>query len=114
MCADCCCLSRKVTYVCGQKISSLVIATLALAACTATSEPSSGQLLKQTQETHTLAVGTEGTYRPYSYTDNHGKLVGIEIDIMKLLAEDLGAQVEFTVAPWDGLIAGWMPENTRL
>ncbi|USR78907.1 transporter substrate-binding domain-containing protein [Arcanobacterium pinnipediorum] len=95
-----------------KQISAVAGISLLLAACAST--PSATQdsasatmnLLESTEQTKTISVGTEGTYRPYSYTDKDGNLVGIEVDIMKLLAKDLGADVKFTVAPWDGLIAG--------
>lgn len=89
-----------------KRISAIAIATLMLAACSTTAATPAGKLLETTKATKTIAVGTEGTYRPYSYTDESGNLAGIEVDIMKLLAKDLGADVKFTVAPWDGLIAG--------
>lgn len=89
-----------------KRISAIAIATLMLAACSTTTATPAGKLLETTKATKTIAVGTEGTYRPYSYTDESGNLAGIEVDIMKLLAKDLGADVKFTVAPWDGLIAG--------
>ncbi|SDU79957.1 transporter substrate-binding domain-containing protein [Arcanobacterium phocae] len=89
-----------------KRASSLIVAALALVACSTSASAPSGKLLDETRQARTIMVGTEGTYRPYSYTDEKGNLTGIEIDIMKLLAHDLGAEVNFTVAPWDGLIAG--------
>lgn len=95
-----------------KRISAITGISMLLAACAGTQGSTANDttmptdLLQATQETKTITVGTEGTYRPYSYTDERGNLVGIEVDIMKLLAKDLGAEVNFTVAPWDGLIAG--------
>lgn len=45
--------------------------------------------------TRRLRVGYQPDQRPYSYTNSRGALVGLDIDQMLLLADELGIQVRF-------------------
>lgn len=53
-----------------------------------------------------IKFGTEGTYAPYTYHDQSGKLVGFDVDIARAVAEKMGVKAEFIEGRWDGLIAG--------
>lgn len=50
-----------------------------------------------------LVVGTDATYAPMEYMDESGEIVGIDIDIVKALAEELGIEVEFKNIGWEPL-----------
>lgn len=52
-----------------------------------------------------LIVGTDATYPPMEYLDDVGNFVGLDIDIAKEIASDLGAEIEFRNIEWDKLIA---------
>ena len=54
----------------------------------------------------TLTVATEGTYRPFSYHDESGALVGFDVEIAEAVAEKLGLEVEFSETQWDAIFAG--------
>lgn len=92
-------------------IAAISAATLALTlgACSSDSSDdasASTNLLEEVQAAGSIRVGTEGDYIPYAYHDESNNLVGIEVEIMDLLASDLGVTVDWTPAPWDSLIAG--------
>jgi cystine transport system substrate-binding protein len=53
-----------------------------------------------------LKIGTEGTYAPFTYHDQSGKLVGFDVEIGEAVAAKLGVKPEFLEGKWDGLIAG--------
>lgn len=53
-----------------------------------------------------LRIGTEGTYPPFTYHDQSGKLVGFDVEIGKAVAAKLGVKPQFVEGRWDGLIAG--------
>lgn len=53
-----------------------------------------------------LKIGTEGTYAPFTYHDEAGKLVGFDVEIGEAVAAKLGVKPEFLEGKWDGLIAG--------
>ncbi len=54
----------------------------------------------------TLTVATEGTYRPFSYHDESGALVGYDVEIIEAVAEKLDLEIEFQETQWDGIFAG--------
>ncbi|WP_242678636.1 transporter substrate-binding domain-containing protein [Psychrobacter pygoscelis] len=53
-----------------------------------------------------IKIATESSYRPFSYTDANGKLVGYEIDLANALCEQMKANCEIISQDWDGLIPG--------
>ncbi|WP_405373641.1 MULTISPECIES: amino acid ABC transporter substrate-binding protein [unclassified Microbacterium] len=54
----------------------------------------------------TLTVATEGTYRPFTFHDETGALVGFDVEIIEAVAEKLDLEVEFQETQWDGIFAG--------
>lgn len=48
-------------------------------------------------------VGTEATYAPMEYIDESGEIVGIDIDVVNAIAEEMGFEVEFQNIGWDPL-----------
>lgn len=51
----------------------------------------------------TLRVGVD-IFVPYVMKDNKGELIGLEIDIARQLARDMGVKVEFVPTKWSGII----------
>lgn len=69
-------------------------------------------LLKQIQSNGVLKVGLEGTYPPFSFVDENGKLTGFEVEFGELLAKELGVKAKFQPTKWDGILAAL--ESKRL
>ncbi|MGL4522637.1 MAG: amino acid ABC transporter substrate-binding protein [Bacilli bacterium] len=53
-----------------------------------------------------LKVGTEGTYPPFTYHDESGKLVGFDVEVAQEVGKRLGVKITFVEGPWDSLFAG--------
>lgn len=54
-----------------------------------------------------LTVGTEGTYRPFSYhQDGSGALTGYDVEVIRAVAATLGVTAKFDETQWDGIFAG--------
>ncbi|SFC87322.1 cystine transport system substrate-binding protein [Nocardioides terrae] len=54
-----------------------------------------------------LTVGTEGTYRPFSFHENGtGPLTGFDVEIARAVGEKLGVKVDFVETQWDAIFAG--------
>ncbi|MBF0786705.1 MULTISPECIES: amino acid ABC transporter substrate-binding protein [unclassified Streptococcus] len=86
-----------------------LVASVVLVACSSTSQKqaeTAGSLLEQIKEKGVLKVGTEGTYVPYTYHDESGKLVGYDVEVAEKVAEKLGVKAEFIETEWDSIIAG--------
>ena len=65
-----------------------------------------GDNLNAVKTSGALKIGTEGTYPPFTYHDESGKLVGFDVEIGEAVAQHLGVKAEFLEGKWDGLIAG--------
>ena len=84
-------------------------AALTLAACSSAapepSESTGGDELGLVTA-GTLTVATEGTYRPFSFHDGTGELVGFDVEIAEAVADKLGLEVAFEETQWDAIFAG--------
>ena len=63
-------------------------------------------LLARIQESGVLTIATEGNWSPWTYHDESGELVGLDIEIGKLIAEGLGVEAKFEETTWDAILAG--------
>lgn len=63
--------------------------------------------LEQIQEAGVITVGTEGTYKPFSFHKNGtGKLTGYDVEVMRAVAGKMGVEAEFRETQWDAIFAG--------
>ncbi|MDQ6680641.1 MAG: transporter substrate-binding domain-containing protein [Pseudomonadota bacterium] len=53
-----------------------------------------------------LRIGVEGTYPPFNFRDEQGRLTGFDVEIAEAIASRLGVKPEFTTTEWSGLLAG--------
>jgi ABC-type amino acid transport substrate-binding protein len=51
-----------------------------------------------------LRVGADPDYRPTSWTEKSGKMVGSDVDFATALASHLGVQLHYEGVAWDGII----------
>ena len=63
-------------------------------------------LLARIQESGVLTIATEGNWSPWTYHDESGELVGLDIEIGKMIAEGLGVEAKFEETTWDAILAG--------
>ncbi len=71
-----------------------------------------GEQLADIKKAGVLKVGVEGTYPPFSFVDESGKLTGFEVELSEALAKELGVTVKLQATPWDGILAAL--ESKRL
>lgn len=62
-------------------------------------------LLAQVKSKGELRVGLEGTYPPFSFQDQNGKLTGFEVEFAQELAQHLGVKADLKPTKWDGMLA---------
>lgn len=53
-----------------------------------------------------LRVGTDATYEPFETQDKAGKFVGFDMELIQLVASELGMKLKITNISWDGIIPG--------
>lgn len=63
-------------------------------------------LLARIKEKGVLTIATEGNWSPWTYHNENDELVGLDIEIGKLIAEGLGVDVKFEETNWDAILAG--------
>src|SRR5215213_440374 len=55
----------------------------------------------------TLKVGTEGTYKPFTFHDpKTNKLTGYDVEVVEAVAAELGRKAEFSESTFDAIFAG--------
>lgn len=63
--------------------------------------------LADVQAAGTLVIGTEGTYKPFTFhEDGTGDITGYDVEIIQAVAEKLGVKAEFAETQWDAIFAG--------
>ena len=90
-----------------KKIISIILAlTMVLGVMFAlTSCGASGKTLAEVKEAGKLVVATSPDFPPFENLEN-GEVVGIEIDILKLICEELGVELELVQIPFDSVLPG--------
>jgi polar amino acid transport system substrate-binding protein len=63
-----------------------------------------GSDLNQVIKRNKLIVGMEVEYFPFEYANEKGEAVGFDVDIAKLIAQELGTGIEIKDTEWTGLI----------
>lgn len=83
----------------------LVVGLMAtMVACGNKKEATSGST---TNEAKVIKVGTMGTYNPFSYTDESGKLTGFDLEVLREVEKrDSSLKFEFVAGSWDSLFPG--------
>lgn len=51
-----------------------------------------------------LKIGTEGTYKPFTYHDENNELCGYDVEVGKMIGDKLGVKTEFSEITWEGLL----------
>lgn len=72
----------------------------------ATATAGDTELAQKIANKGTLIVGTEGTYPPFTFHDESGKLTGYDVEVVRAVADKLGMTVEFKETAWDGMLSG--------
>jgi cystine transport system substrate-binding protein len=103
-------------------LAGLAGLALALAGCAGSAaEPAAGSTsasgttaatagdtsLADVQKAGVLTVGTEGTYRPFSFHEGGaGDITGFDVEVAQAVGKELGVDVKFEETQWDAIFAG--------
>ncbi|QQE75472.1 amino acid ABC transporter substrate-binding protein [Brevibacillus composti] len=63
-------------------------------------------LLDKVKAEGKLVIGTEGTYAPFTFHDQSGKLTGFDVEVITEVARRLGVEPVFQETQWDAMFAG--------
>ena len=77
------------------------------AASSSATGTAAGLTLQQVKDAGVLKVGTEGTYKPFSFHEGGaGALTGFDVEIITAVADKLGVKATFEETQWDAIFAG--------
>jgi len=82
----------------------LVVAVLLALTLFMTVESPAGQVLDRILQRKELIVGTSGTQPPLTVKTKSGKLIGLDIDLCKLMAEAMGVKLKLIERPFHQLL----------
>ncbi len=82
---------------------STFIAAAAVAACVLLQPAHAGPRLDRIMDTKVLRVGTPGDYRPFAIQAD-GRYSGHDIDVVELMAKEMGVRVEYVPTTWPQLM----------
>ena len=63
------------------------------------------------KDSEKIVIATDATWPPMEYVDENKEIVGFDIDLMNLAAEEGGFEIEFRNTAWDGIWAGLANEE---
>ncbi|MGO2231399.1 transporter substrate-binding domain-containing protein [Psychrobacter sp.] len=88
-------------------LAPLSAAMLMLAGCSNGSAPADDAETDAAAETsETIKIATESSFKPFSYTDAEGNLIGYEMELVDALCAQMNAECDVISQDWDGLIPG--------
>ncbi len=87
------------------KLVIMIVLTLVIFVGCAKGSAKDESLLDRAKEKG-IVIGTEGTYRPYTYHDASGTLTGYDVEVVNEVFKRLDIDVTYQETQWDGLLAG--------
>ncbi|MGX8698595.1 MAG: transporter substrate-binding domain-containing protein, partial [bacterium] len=63
-------------------------------------------LLGRIQKAGVITIATEGVWAPWTYHDESGALTGMDVELGRLIAAELGVEAQFAETNWDSILAG--------
>jgi L-cystine transport system substrate-binding protein len=71
-----------------------------------TEEKKEQNLLEKVKADGKILIGTEGTYAPFTFHDQSGKLTGYDVEVVTEVAKRIGVAPVFQETQWDAMFAG--------
>jgi len=85
-------------------ITPLAAASIILAACGTSEETgTNGSTGEEGEGATKLVVGTDAAYAPFESFDDSGKIVGIDVDVVNAIGEEVGVDFEINNVAWEPL-----------
>ncbi len=96
---------KYLTYKSYRLFLVLSVLVVILAACGGekSSESSGNDSANESSDKKILRVGTSGIYPPFVSQGKDGELEGYDVDVLEIVGEKIGYEIEWTVAEFSGL-----------
>lgn len=88
------------------KYLAVALTALALTACGGDkpADTTANTATTGTNDGKKVLIATESSFKPFSYLDNTGNLIGFEIDLANALCAEMKADCDIVAQDWDSLI----------
>lgn len=94
-----------------RKFGAFTMAVVSAGMMPAMSFSQDGGTLAKIRETGVATVGTEAAYPPFEFVDDNGNIVGYGKDILDVVIEELGVELNQLDLPWQGILPGLLAGN---
>ena len=88
-----------------KKFIALILVLVMVVACMSACG-SKNLTVESVQKAGKLVIGTSPDFPPFESLDNNGNVVGIEIEIMELICQELGVELEIKQMDFDSVLPG--------
>ena len=95
-------MSGRPKYLTRPALAALAALVVVGSATACTESASAGGYVKD----GALVTCTHLSYKPFQFTDDTGKVVGFDVDIVDLVAKELGRKQEIVDTPFEGITSG--------
>ena len=99
---------KRFTFIIVVALSACLLALPVFAADTSLAEKSTIQSI---QKAGKLRVGMEPGYMPFEMQNKESKIVGFDVDMAKLMAKEMGVELELVPTAWDGIIGSLLTDK---
>lgn len=89
----------------------LSVCLFALPAMAADSSLAEKSTLQSILKAGKLRVGLEPGYMPFEMQNKESKVVGFDVDMAKLMAKEMGVELELVPTAWDGIIGSLITDK---
>ena len=90
---------------CGSSASDTTADTTAKETTESADATEDAEATDTTASDKTWIIAMDTVFRPFEFTDDNGEFVGIDVDIIKAIAEDQGFQIDIQSLGWDAAVA---------
>lgn len=99
---------KRFTLFFAVALTACLVALPAIAADTSLAEKSTVQSILKSGK---LRVGLEPGYMPFEMQNKESKVVGFDVDMAKLMAKEMGVELELVPTAWDGIIGSLLTDK---
>jgi len=99
---------KRFTLITVVVLSACLLALPAFGADTSLAEKSTLQSILKAGK---LRVGMEPGYMPFEMQNKESKVVGFDVDMARLMAKEMGVELEIVPTAWDGIIGSLLTDK---
>lgn len=88
----------------GAVLASAIVSMQSLGATGAEAQAQEWPVLEHIVATGTLRVGMSGDQAPFNVKNRAGQLIGFEVELLRMMAQSMGVNVEYVMKPFPELL----------